>query len=89
MSNRFFIQTLGCAKNTADSDGISAILERAGFESADAPENADVMIVNTCGFLQASRQESLEAVRQADVPREDRSESEDSERDGHRGRRVV
>lgn len=39
------------------------MLERAGFESADAPEDADVMIVNTCGFLQASRQESLEAMR--------------------------
>ncbi len=63
MSNRFYIQTLGCAKNTADSDGIGAVLERAGFESADAPEDADVMIVNTCGFLQASRQESLEAMR--------------------------
>lgn len=63
MSNRFYIQTLGCAKNTADSDGIGAVLERAGFESANAPEDADVMIVNTCGFLQASRQESLEAMR--------------------------
>lgn len=63
MSNRFYIQTLGCAKNTADSDGIGAVLERAGFESAEAPEDADVMIVNTCGFLQASRQESLEAMR--------------------------
>lgn len=63
MSNRFYIQTLGCAKNTADSDGIGAILERAGFENADTPEDADVMIVNTCGFLQASRQESLEAMR--------------------------
>lgn len=63
MSNRFFIQTLGCAKNTADSDGITAILERAGFENAETPETADVMIVNTCGFLQASRAESLEAMR--------------------------
>ncbi len=63
MSNRFYIQTLGCAKNTADSDGIGAVLERAGFENAGAPEDADVMIVNTCGFLQASRQESLEAMR--------------------------
>lgn len=63
MSNRFFIQTLGCAKNTADSDGIGAVLEQAGFESASDPEDADVMIVNTCGFLQASRQESLEAMR--------------------------
>lgn len=63
MSNLFFIQTLGCAKNTADSEGIEAILERAGFESAASPEDADVIIVNTCGFLQASRQESLEAMR--------------------------
>lgn len=63
MLNRFFIQTLGCAKNTADSDGIGSVLERAGFEPADAPEEADVMIVNTCGFLQASRHESLEAMR--------------------------
>lgn len=63
MSNRFYIQTLGCAKNTADSDGIGAVLERAGFESAESPEDADVMIVNTCGFLQASRHESLEAMR--------------------------
>lgn len=63
MSNRFFIQTLGCAKNTADSDGIGAVLERAGFQMVDASEDADVMIVNTCGFLQASRAESLEALR--------------------------
>src|SRR5262245_1058320 len=63
MANRFFIQTLGCAKNTADSDGIEAVLQRAGFESAESPEEADVMIVNTCGFLQASRHESLEAMR--------------------------
>lgn len=63
MTKRFFIQTLGCAKNTADSDGIGAVLERAGYESAELPEDADVMIVNTCGFLQASRHESLEAMR--------------------------
>lgn len=63
MSNRYFIQTLGCAKNTADSDGIGSVLERAGFQAAAGPEQADVMIVNTCGFLQASRHESLEAMR--------------------------
>lgn len=63
MSNRYFIQTLGCAKNTADSDGIGAVLEHAGFTAAEVPEDADVMIVNTCGFLQASRHESLEAIR--------------------------
>lgn len=63
MANRFYIQTLGCAKNTADSDGIGSVLLSAGFQPAESPEDADVMIVNTCGFLQASRQESLEAMR--------------------------
>lgn len=63
MSERFFVQTLGCAKNTADSDGIHAVLERAGLASADCAQEADVVIVNTCGFLQASRQESLETLR--------------------------
>lgn len=71
MSNRFFIQTLGCAKNTADSDGIGAVLEQAGFFSVDSPEDADVMIVNTCGFLQASRQESLQAMRELGESKQD------------------
>lgn len=63
MSERFFLQTLGCAKNTADSDGIRAVLERAGLAPAERVEDANVVIVNTCGFLQASRQESLETLR--------------------------
>lgn len=61
---RYYLLTLGCAKNTADSDGISAMLQRAGYAESPRPEDADVMIVNTCGFLQASRKESLDALRE-------------------------
>ncbi len=61
---RYYLLTLGCAKNVADSDGIGALLERAGYGSSDKPEDADVLIVNTCGFLQASRRESLDALRE-------------------------
>jgi ribosomal protein S12 methylthiotransferase len=60
----YYLLTLGCAKNTADSDGIGALLRRAGMDEAQDSQNADVLIVNTCGFLQASRKESLGALRE-------------------------
>ncbi|HEY6040955.1 MAG TPA: 30S ribosomal protein S12 methylthiotransferase RimO [Anaerolineae bacterium] len=61
---KFYIETLGCAKNTADSDGIVSVLQNAGYESSAQPADADVLIVNTCGFLQASRAESLNVMRE-------------------------
>ena len=61
---RYFLTTLGCAKNIADSDGIGALLARAGYAAFESAKDADVLIVNTCGFLQASRQESLTALRE-------------------------
>ncbi len=61
---RYYLLTLGCAKNTADSDGIGAMLQRAGYTESARPEDSDVMIVNTCGFLQASRKESLDALHE-------------------------
>ncbi len=66
---RYYLLTLGCAKNVADSDGIGALLERAGYGPSDKPEEADVLIVNTCGFLQASRRESLAALRELGGPK--------------------
>jgi ribosomal protein S12 methylthiotransferase len=60
---QYFLLTLGCAKNVADSDGMGAILERADIHKTENANDADVLIVNTCGFLQASRQESLDALR--------------------------
>ncbi len=61
---RYYLYTLGCAKNVADSDGMGAILEQAGIQSAENAKDADVLIVNTCGFLQAARAESLATLRE-------------------------
>ncbi len=61
---RYYILTLGCAKNVADSDGIGAVLDQSGHRSTALPNDAEVLIVNTCGFLQASRKESLDALRE-------------------------
>ncbi len=59
----YHILTLGCAKNVADSDGIGALLQQAGYVASPSAQDADVIVVNTCGFLQSSRKESLAALR--------------------------
>ncbi|MCB9079555.1 MAG: 30S ribosomal protein S12 methylthiotransferase RimO [Anaerolineaceae bacterium] len=60
----FYLRTLGCPKNTFDSEGISEMLLQADYRSTDNPRQADVMIVNTCGFLQAAKDESIGALRE-------------------------
>ena len=58
------LATLGCPKNTVDSECMAALMEEVGHELVDAPERADLIIVNTCGFIEAARQESIEALRE-------------------------
>lgn len=55
--NKYYIESLGCAKNLVDSEIFAAILERAGLESAKYPEEADLVLVNTCSFLEDSLRE--------------------------------
>ena len=59
---RFWVETLGCPKNQVDSDKISGLLVRDGLAVADAPEEADLVVVNTCAFIEEARQESVETV---------------------------
>ncbi len=59
---RYWLQTLGCPKNQVDSDKLAGLLETDGFVPAAAPEKADLVVVNTCAFVEAARQESIEAV---------------------------
>ena len=59
MSQTYHLVTLGCPKNEVDSDGMEMLLREADFGvSADAGQ-ADVLIVNTCGFLEAAKEESI------------------------------
>ena len=57
-----WLTTLGCAKNQVDSDKIEARLDGAGYRRADSPETADVVMVNTCAFIEAARRESIDTV---------------------------
>jgi ribosomal protein S12 methylthiotransferase len=52
--------TLGCARNEVDSEELAARLEGGGWQFADDSEDADVVLVNTCGFIQAAKQESID-----------------------------
>lgn len=54
--------TLGCAKNVVDSERMLAILQKQGYEQATAAEDADVIIVNTCGFIESAKRESIDAI---------------------------
>ena len=50
---QFFLLSLGCSKNTVDSNSMADLLLRAGFDAADDPDDASVLIVNTCGFIES------------------------------------
>ncbi len=54
--------SLGCSKNLVDAEEMLGILEENGFEIADSEENADIMIVNTCAFIDAAKQESIDCI---------------------------
>ena len=56
--HRFSLVNLGCPKNTVDSEGILGSLAMAGFRFVADPDEADVCLVNTCGFLDAARREA-------------------------------
>jgi ribosomal protein S12 methylthiotransferase len=60
--NTFHLVSLGCAKNTVDSDSMAQLLMRDGYHGTDDPEKADVLIVNTCGFIGPAKEESLEVL---------------------------
>jgi ribosomal protein S12 methylthiotransferase len=59
---RYWLQTLGCPKNQVDSDKLEGYLEAQGYDRAPEPDAADLVVVNTCAFIEAARQESIETV---------------------------
>jgi ribosomal protein S12 methylthiotransferase len=60
--SRFWVETLGCPKNAVDSDKVTASLLADGLAPASAPDDADLVVVNTCAFVEAARQESIDTI---------------------------
>jgi len=63
--HRVFLRTLGCPKNEVDGSVLERNLRAAGCEIVESPEEADIEIVNTCGFIEATKIESLDAIWEA------------------------
>jgi ribosomal protein S12 methylthiotransferase len=65
MKNKsFHMISLGCAKNTVDSSSMAQILSGSGYQSTDMPDQAKVLIVNTCGFIGPAKEESFEVLQE-------------------------
>lgn len=59
---KIFIETLGCPKNFNDSQVAAGLLEAGGHEIVNIPSEADAIMVNTCGFIQDAKKESIERI---------------------------
>ena len=59
---KIYVKTLGCEKNTVDSENALALLAQTGAEETQDPKKADVLMVNTCGFIHDAKQQSIETI---------------------------
>jgi ribosomal protein S12 methylthiotransferase len=61
---RVYLETLGCEKNLVDSQAAMGLLLQQGFRAVERPEEAELVVLNTCGFLAAARDESMDRIRE-------------------------
>jgi ribosomal protein S12 methylthiotransferase len=61
---KYYLESLGCPKNLVDAHGMSRLLKRIGYQAVDDPAQAQVLIVNTCGFIEDAREESMLELRE-------------------------
>ncbi|MHB8595113.1 MAG: 30S ribosomal protein S12 methylthiotransferase RimO, partial [Acidimicrobiales bacterium] len=62
MAEHYWLETLGCPKNQVDSDKLEGTLRADGYAPAASATEADLVVVNTCAFIEAARQESVDTV---------------------------
>ena len=66
---RFYVETLGCPKNQVDSDKLIGTLLADGMQATDSAEDADLVVVNTCAFIDEARRESIDTILSLDEQR--------------------
>src|SRR5881396_3306314 len=62
--------SLGCAKNLVDAEIMLGSVLQRGMEITSRPEDADVLVVNTCAFIDSAKEESIAAIRERTTPRD-------------------
>jgi ribosomal protein S12 methylthiotransferase len=65
MKKRVALITFGCAKNLVDSEVMAGRLEEAGYRSVAEPSGADIIVLNTCGFIGPAKEEAEQAIQDA------------------------
>ena len=75
MANKFSLVSLGCPKNLVDSDTLTERLINSGLSCLDNNENADILIINTCGFIEDAKKESIaEILKLAEIKKGSRGQ---------------
>ena len=69
---KIYFDTLGCPKNFYDTDAAKYLLETEGYTMTDDPEDSDVIIVNTCGFIDDAKRESIQRILELADSKEDK-----------------
>jgi ribosomal protein S12 methylthiotransferase len=64
IKDNYYLLSLGCSKNTVDSESMAQVLGQSGLRGVGDPDKAEVLIVNTCGFIDAAKEESINALKE-------------------------
>ncbi len=62
--DKYYLVSLGCSKNTVDCESMAQVLNQNGMIGVTEPNKAEVLIVNTCGFIDSAKQESIDTLRE-------------------------
>jgi ribosomal protein S12 methylthiotransferase len=64
IKDNYYLLSLGCSKNTVDSESMAQVLNQHGLRGVGDPSKAEILIVNTCGFIDAAKEESINALKE-------------------------
>src|SRR4051812_35835208 len=70
-SKKICLISLGCPKNLVDAEMMLGFLKKDGFDFTPDPSNAEVIVVNTCGFIEASKKETIDQILEMATYKED------------------
>jgi len=62
MAQKYLIETFGCQMNVHDSERMAGLLDQAGYEPTGDARDADVIVINTCAFIDAAKEESVDTI---------------------------
>lgn len=74
MGNKIYFLTLGCPKNTVDSENMAFLLQDSGYQITQEASQADVIIINTCSFIHDAKEESIRSILELSLLKKEKSD---------------